>query len=48
MFNIVLDRLEHDHGRDLVGRVLSLIATSRNGLLEGEILELLCLFGKRV
>ena len=41
MFQAVLERLEHDHGRELVEHSLSLIATGRHGLLEGEILELL-------
>ena len=41
MFHAVLDRLERDNGRELVEHSLSLIATGRHGLLEGEILELL-------
>ena len=46
MFGAVLDRLEQDHGRELVERSLSLIATGRNGLLEGEVLELLARDGE--
>ncbi|NLY02362.1 MAG: DUF4062 domain-containing protein [Rhodopirellula sp.] len=41
MFDAVLGRLEGDHGRELVEHALSLIATGRHGLLEGEVLELL-------
>ena len=41
MFLAVLDRLEQDNGRELVEHSLSLIATGRHGLLEGEVLELL-------
>ena len=41
MFHTVLDRLEGDHGRELVEHALSLVAIGRHGLLEGELLELL-------
>jgi WD40 repeat protein len=41
MFHTVLGRLEGDHGRELVEHSLSLVATGRHGLLEGELLELL-------
>jgi hypothetical protein len=41
MFQTVLGRLEGDHGRALVEHALSLVATGRYGLLEGELLELL-------
>ncbi len=41
MFDTVLDRLEGDHSRELVEHALSLVATGRHGLLEGELLELL-------
>jgi WD40 repeat protein len=41
MFQTVLERLEQDHGRELVERSLSLVATGRHGLLENELLELL-------
>jgi WD40 repeat protein len=41
MFQTVLSRLEGDHGRALVEHALSLVATGRHGLLEGELLELL-------
>jgi WD40 repeat protein len=37
----VLQRLEKDHGQQLIANVLSLIACSRHGLLESELLELL-------
>jgi hypothetical protein len=41
MFHAVLSRLEGDHGGELVEHALSLVATGRHGLLEGELLELL-------
>ncbi len=41
LFAQVLDRLENDHGRGLVTDALCLIASSRHGLLESELLELL-------
>ena len=41
MFHAVLDRLERDHGHELVRRSLSLVASGRHGLLEHEILALL-------
>lgn len=41
LFEQVLARLEHDHGRPLTERVLRWIAASRSGLLEAEILDLL-------
>ena len=37
----VLQRLEKDHGEPLIANALSLIACSRHGLLESELLELL-------
>jgi hypothetical protein len=37
----LLDRLEDDHGAALVRRALGLIAVSRHGLSEGEMLDLL-------
>lgn len=46
MFNAVLDRLEHEHGRELVEHSLALIATGRHGLLESELLELLARHGE--
>jgi telomerase protein component 1 len=41
----VLQRLEVDHGRDIVEGILSLIACSRGGMLERELLEVLELHG---
>lgn len=41
LFQQVLERVESDHGRDLVERALSLSECSRQGLLENETLELL-------
>jgi len=41
LFEQVLARLERDHGEELAGNALALIASSRNGLLETEILDLL-------
>ncbi len=41
LFAQVLARLEEDHGRQLVRDAFSLIASSRYGLLESELLELL-------
>ena len=41
LFQQLLERLEHDHGRELVRNALSLLACSRHGLLESEVLELL-------
>ncbi|NUQ62866.1 MAG: DUF4062 domain-containing protein [Pirellulales bacterium] len=46
MFHMVLDRLDKDCGRDLVQHALSLVATGRHGLLEGELLELLARRGE--
>lgn len=37
----ILERLEYDHGKELVGKALSLIAISLHGLHENEILSLL-------
>jgi tetratricopeptide (TPR) repeat protein len=37
----VLERLEHDHGRETVRDALSLLECSRQGLLESDMLELL-------
>jgi WD40 repeat protein len=41
LFEQVLDRLEHDHEKELVKSSLSLLACARHGLLETEMLELL-------
>ncbi|HLF82648.1 MAG TPA: DUF4062 domain-containing protein, partial [Blastocatellia bacterium] len=41
LFEQVLERLERDHGRELVESALSLLECSRHGLLESEMLELL-------
>lgn len=41
MFHMLLERLERDRGRDLVEQSLAFIATSRNGLPEGDLLALL-------
>ncbi len=41
LFAQVLERLEHDHGRELVQSALSLLACARDGLFEHELLELL-------
>ena len=41
LFEQVLERLERDHGRELVESALSLLDCSRHGLLESEMLELL-------
>jgi len=41
LFDQVLTRIEQDHGRSLAQQVLGLIAASRSGLLEPEILDLL-------
>ncbi|MDP2767729.1 MAG: DUF4062 domain-containing protein [Candidatus Methanoperedens sp.] len=41
LFEQVLERLEHDHGKELVKSTLSLLACARHGLLETEMLELL-------
>jgi telomerase protein component 1 len=46
MFQAVLERLEEDHGRDLVERSLSLVATGRHGLMESELLDLLARTGE--
>jgi len=37
----VLERVEHDHGRELVAETLSLLACAREGLAEAELLDLL-------
>jgi tetratricopeptide (TPR) repeat protein len=42
LFDQVLMRLEQDHGRELVEEALSLLACSRYGLSEAELLDLLC------
>ena len=47
MFQTVLERLEQDHGRELVERALSLVATGRHGLLESELLDLLARPGEQ-
>jgi len=47
MFNAVLNRLERDHGRELVENALSLIGVGRHGLLESELLELLAREGQQ-
>lgn len=41
LFEQVLERLEYDHGKELVKSALSLLACARHGLLETEMLELL-------
>lgn len=41
LFTQVLDRLEADHGRELVAETFSMLACSRYGLSETEILDLL-------
>lgn len=41
LFNHLLDRLEVDHGRELVASALALIATARVGLFELEIIQML-------
>jgi len=41
LFGEVLQRLEEDHGRDLVQEALSLLETARGGLLEQELLFIL-------
>ncbi len=46
MFHAVLDRVEQDHGHELVARWLALVATGRDGLLESELLELLARGGE--
>ncbi len=47
MFQTVLERLEQDHGRELVERSLSLVASGRHGLLESELLDLLARPGEQ-
>jgi KaiC/GvpD/RAD55 family RecA-like ATPase len=47
MFQTVLERLEQDHGRELVEHSLSLVATGRHGLLESELLDLLARLGEQ-
>lgn len=41
LFEQVMERLEQDHGREIVESALSLLECARHGLLEGEMLELL-------
>jgi len=41
MFDQVLERLEEDHGRELVAEVFALLGCSRHGLSEAELLDLL-------
>jgi len=41
LFDQVLDRLEEDHGREVVTEAFSLLGCSRYGLSENELLELL-------
>jgi WD40 repeat protein len=41
LFDQVLERLEHDHGRDMTESICRWIAVSRSGMLESEILDLL-------
>lgn len=41
LFDQILDRLERDHGADLASAALSVVAVSRGGLLEPEIIDLL-------
>ena len=41
LFEQVLERLERDHGRELIENALSLLDCSWHGLLENEVLELL-------
>jgi telomerase protein component 1 len=41
LFDEVLQRLETDHGQDLVKRTMAFLAASRGGLLENEMLALL-------
>eukprot|EP00741_Cyanophora_paradoxa_P019806 tig00021168_g19115.t1 len=41
MFACVLERLESEHGRELVEKSLCFLTVSKNGLLENELLELL-------
>ncbi len=41
LFEQVLERLEHDHGKELAKSALSLLECSRYGLLETEMLEML-------
>ena len=40
LFQFVLERMENDYGRELVPSVMSLLASSRNGLSETEMMEL--------
>ena len=47
MFNLVLDRLEHDHGHELVENALSLIGICKHGILENELLDLLATDNER-
>ena len=47
LFQQVLERLERDHGTELVASALSLLKCSRHGLLETEMLELLAQTGAR-
>jgi hypothetical protein len=46
LFEQVLERLDRDHGRQLVCSALSLLECSRHGLLETEMLELLARSGE--
>ena len=41
LFDQVLERLEHDHGREMTESICRWIAVSRSGMLESEILDLL-------
>ena len=41
LFDQVLARLDHDHGRDMTASICRWIAVSRSGMLESEILDLL-------
>jgi hypothetical protein len=46
LFEQVLERLEEDHGRELVAETFLLLGSSRYGLSENELLELLCREGE--
>jgi tetratricopeptide (TPR) repeat protein len=46
LFQLVLERMEEDYGRDLVVDVLSFIAQSRHGLSETELMEVVPLLSK--
>ncbi len=47
LFGQVLERVEHDHGKELVADALTLLECSCYGLLENEMLELLARNGEK-